>query len=444
MAIYSLSVSKVSRANNGSSVASAAYATRSRMRDERTGELYNYQAQEDLVCSSVILPAGAPEIYKDPERLCNSLEMYEKSETAQVAKKVIVALPREFDRDLQVKVIEDFISKNFTKNHYAAIYAIHDKGDGNPHAHIIVPSRQISKTGEWEQIKERKVFARDELGNKIPVLDKDGNQAYRERAGHGKELLWKRVWEKTNPIETLEFLKEIRKDWADQCNRFLEKEQQIDHRSLEDQGIERIPTIHEGYAAREIERKGGISDRCQENREIKEHNNWLEKAMEKIHELQQELRNLFAFKSREDKQIEKERERERAQRAAERAEYEKNAAYVKADIQRDPLDRLLERMQKPKNPAIEKLRDELNDIIINYSFEGLPVPDRYYELNKIINDYDERQNLQIEAIEEGMEKGLSGEDLYEYTMQRMPEIQQENALRLAERELERDEEEWER
>ena len=122
MAIYSLSVSKVSRANNGSSVASAAYATRSRMRDERTGELYNYQAQEDLVCSSVILPAGAPEIYKDPERLCNSLEMYEKSETAQVAKKVIVALPREFDRDLQVKVIEDFISKNFTKNHYAAIF----------------------------------------------------------------------------------------------------------------------------------------------------------------------------------------------------------------------------------------------------------------------------------------------------------------------------------
>lgn len=440
MAIYSCSISNCSRAKGSSSVASAAYDLRTKMRDERTGELYNYQAKEDLICSDVLLPAGAPEIYKDPERLFNAIEQQEKADNARTAKKLIVALPREFTYEKDKTVVESFIKSNFTDHGFAAAYAIHDKGEGNPHAHILVPNRAINERGVWES-KRKMEYVLDKDGNRIPKIDKE--TGLQKTDSHGRKQ-WERVNAERNPLDSKEKLKEIRRDWADQCNRYLEKEQQIDHRSLKDQGIERIPTIHEGFAAREIERKGGISDRCQENREIKEHNNWLEKAMEKIHELQQELRNLFAFKSREDKQREKERERERAQRAAERAEYEKNAAYVKADIQRDPLDRLLERMQKPKNPAIEKLRNELNDIIINYSFEGLPVPDRYYELNKIINDYDERQNLQIEAIEEGMAKGLSGEDLYEYTIQRMPEIQQENALRLAERELERDEEEWER
>ncbi len=440
MAIYSCSISNCSRGKGSSSVASAAYDLRTKMRDERTGELYNYQAQEDLICADVLLPAGAPEIYKDPEKLFNAIEQHEKADNARTAKKLIVALPRELDYKTDKTVLERFIKDNFTDHGFAATYAIHDKGDGNPHAHILVPNRAINERGEWEA-KRKMEYVLDKDGQRIPRIDKE--TGLQKTDAHGRKQ-WERANIERNPLDSKEKLKEIRKDWADQLNRVLDKEHQVDHRSLEEQGIERVPTIHEGYAAREIERAGGISDRCQENREIREHNKLIELALEKIRELQQELRNLFAFKSREDKQREKERERERAQRAAERAEYEKNAAYVKADIQRDPLDRLLERMQKPKNSAIEKLRDELNDIIINYSFEGLPVPDRYYDLKKIINDYDERQNLQIEAIEEGMEKGLSGEDLYEYTMQRMPEIQQENALRLAERELERDEEEWER
>lgn len=436
MAIYSCSISNCSRGKGSSSVASAAYDLRAKMRDERTGELYNYQAKEDLIYATVLLPAGAPESYRDPEKLFNAIEKHEKADNARTAKKLIVALPREFDYEVDKAVIESFIKKNFTDHGFAAVYAIHDKGDGNPHAHILVPNRAINERGEWEA-KRKMEYVLDKDGQRIPKIDKE--TGLQKVDAHGRRQ-WERVNAERNPLDAKEKLKEIRKDWADQCNRYLEKEQQIDHRSLEEQGIERVPTIHEGYAAREIERKGGISDRCQENREIKEHNNWLEKAMEKIHELQQELRNLFAFKSREDKQREKERERESAQRVAERAEYEKNAAYVKADIQRDPLDRLLERMQKPKNPAIEKLRDELNDIIINYSFEGLPVPDRYYDLKKIINDYDERQNLQIEAIEEGMEKGLSGEDLYAFVQEKVSrdkEAREHPAVDREEDELER-------
>ena len=55
-----------------------------------------------------------------------------------------------------------------------------------------------------------------------------------------------------NPLDSTEFLERLRADWAKQCNLMLPEGVRIDHRSLEAQGIERIPTIHEGHASREI------------------------------------------------------------------------------------------------------------------------------------------------------------------------------------------------
>ena len=63
--------------------------------------------------------------------------------------------------------------------------------------------------------------------------------------------------------------------WAETVNRYLEKARQpdrIDHRSFADQGIDLTPTIHEGVAARVLEKKGVVSDRCELNREIRKDN----------------------------------------------------------------------------------------------------------------------------------------------------------------------------
>ena len=62
-----------------------------------------------------------------------------------------------------------------------------------------------------------------------------------------------------NPLDSTEFLERLRADWAKQCNLMLPEGVRIDHRSLEAQGIERIPTIHEGHASREITKRGGHS-----------------------------------------------------------------------------------------------------------------------------------------------------------------------------------------
>ena len=47
-----------------------------------------------------------------------------------------------------------------------ADFAIHDKGDGNPHAHILLTLRAMDEHGKWLP-KARKVYDLDENGERI-------------------------------------------------------------------------------------------------------------------------------------------------------------------------------------------------------------------------------------------------------------------------------------
>ena len=88
-----------------------------------------------------------------------------------------------------------------------------------------------------------------------------------------------------NQWNSKEQLKEWRKNWADYCNKFLIEEQKIDHRSFEEQGLDIEPTIHEGYAARQMEQKGKVSDRCEYNRKVKESNKLVMQIKKSIAEI---------------------------------------------------------------------------------------------------------------------------------------------------------------
>lgn len=186
---------------------------------------------------------------------------------------LIIALPKELGLAEYKTIIEDYIRHNLTKDGYAATYAIHDGGKKeNYHAHILVANRPINAKGEWG-IKSRKAYALDENGKKIPVIDEaTGKQKERIRPGKGVEKVWKRVNVEQNPLDTKDFLLRLRKAWAEEVNRHLEPEQQIDHRSNSDRGIDDTPTIHEGYAARAMEERGEVSERCQTNRDIRQEN----------------------------------------------------------------------------------------------------------------------------------------------------------------------------
>lgn len=274
MAIYSLNISNVSRGAGSSSLATLSYISGQKIYDERLGKTYNYGRKQRIVQTGTMLPEGAPFEFTNPETMFNSIEQCDHAKNARTAKKIMIALPRELDLDQQINLIERYIKVTLTDRGYAAVYAIHtDEANHNPHVHILVPNRAINQnTGKW-QPKRIMDYARDEEGNRIPIIDKKtGKQKIDKR----NRKQWKRIDVSRNELDKKETLIRLRKVWTKECNRYLTKDQQIDDRSNEERGIEEIPTIHEGYAARAIEQRGGVSVKCQENREIRKTNKLIE------------------------------------------------------------------------------------------------------------------------------------------------------------------------
>lgn len=281
MSIYSLHVSNVSRASGSSSLASLSYNTSRRMHDDRTGETYyGYGRRERVVMTATVLPDGAPREFEDMERLFNAVEAADKAANARPAKKVMVALPRELTEEQRLEALERFVREQFTADGYAAVYAVHtDKDGSNPHAHILVANRQIDpETGRWTA-KRRMAYKLDEHGRRIPRIDPETGMQKTDKRGRKQ---WVRVSEYVNPLDTADKLNAMRKGWADACNALLPEEAHIDHRSLEERGIDRLPTVHEGYAAREIEKRGGVSPLCEANRETRRLNRVIERIREQI------------------------------------------------------------------------------------------------------------------------------------------------------------------
>lgn len=276
MAMYHCSISNVSRSKGASSCATLAYIIGEKIRDERLGKTFNYSRKERVLYYETLLPDYAPSDFVSAQNLFNFVEKSEQRDNARVAKKIEVALPRELTIKQQQILLKKYINENFIKFGYCATYAIHnDPKNHNPHGHILVSNKPINKKGEFASVTKSE-FLLDENGNKIPVIDeKTGRQKERIRKGKGVEKIWKRVNVEQNPLDTRDFLKKLRENWANVVNFALEKagfNERVDHRTLEAQGISRKATIHEGYAAQNIEKKGGIAERCSINREIKKSN----------------------------------------------------------------------------------------------------------------------------------------------------------------------------
>jgi hypothetical protein len=161
-----------------------------------------------------------------------------------------------------------------------ADWSIHDKEDGNPHAHIMTTMRSITEDGSWAA-KSRKVYDLDQNGNRIyQGKDKTGRRQYKSHK------------EDYNDWNSAERVEEWRSEWAKCCNKRLSEHDRIDHRSYARQGKDQMPTIHEGYVARKLTAKGKFSERVGLNEKIRHENALLAeiKAIEKeIEQLTSEL-----------------------------------------------------------------------------------------------------------------------------------------------------------
>ena len=255
IAIYHLSIKIIGRGKGKSAVAAAAYRAGEKITSDFDGIAHDYTKKDGVVHTEILLPNHAPSEYFDRSTLWNSVEKIEKAKNAQLAREIELALPAELSAEQNLILIREYAKQHFVDAGMCADICIHDKKDGNPHAHIMLTMRPFKEDKRWGS-KQKKEYTFDHNGNKI----------YDPRTRQYKcKAIPFTDWNEQTKAE------EWRQGWADFANRFLKQNniaERIDNRSYERQGIEQIPTIHLGVAASAMERKGILTDRGSTNRRI--------------------------------------------------------------------------------------------------------------------------------------------------------------------------------
>ncbi len=241
MAIYHLHAKVIQRSKGKNIIAASAYRRATRLHDQKEERDWDFRAKKDVLYSELMIPENAPtwvqelaELHQyDPskaaEQLWNSLDAAEKRVDAQLAREIEFALPIELNEAQSIHLARAFIRDQFVLRGMIADWSLHwDKG--NPHVHVLLTMRALTEPG------------------------------------FGRKML---EWNNKTLLQTW------REKWAEYANFHLHLHQhavRIDHRSYEAQGIDLIPGIHEGKAAREMARRGIDMDRLSDADQIRQLN----------------------------------------------------------------------------------------------------------------------------------------------------------------------------
>ena len=258
MASVHYKISIISRSGGRSAVAAAAYRSAEKIYNHRDGIVYDFTRKRGVTHSEILLPEYAPHEYADRAILWNAVEHAERQKNAQTARHLEVGLPAELDQTAQIDLLRGYVQKQFVERGMCADICVHDKGDGNPHAHVMLTMRPIEPDGAWGA-KSRKEYVLDNGGQKIMLPS--GNW----RSKHIPTT----DWDEHSNVE------QWRTDWAREVNREYERrgmEQRIDLRSYERQGLDQEPTRHLGPAAAKMEKEGKRSYLGDHNRDIEARN----------------------------------------------------------------------------------------------------------------------------------------------------------------------------
>ena len=261
----------IQRSKRQSAVASAAYQSGERLFSEYDQKQKYYSHKSEIVHTEIMLPPHAPPEYADRNTLWNAAEAIEKQWNSQLARRFVLAIPRELPRSQYADLIRDYCREFFVSKGMIADFAIHDKGDGNPHAHILLTMRAMDEQGKWLP-KSRKVYDLDENGERI-------------RLASGR---WKSHKEDTVDWNDQKYAEIWRQGWADTANRYLEaigSPERLDLRSYARQGIDKIPTVHMGPAVSQLEKKGIQTNIGNLNRDIKVANSLMQSIRQMVRSL---------------------------------------------------------------------------------------------------------------------------------------------------------------
>jgi hypothetical protein len=263
MAIYHCSIKIISRGKGKSAVAAAAYRSGECITNDYDGVTHDFSRKRGIVHTEILLPGHSPREFENRSVLWNSVEKIEKQKNSQLAREIEIALPAELTIEQNISLARKFVKEQFVDKGMCADVAVHDKGDGNVHTHILLTMRPLNEDGSWGA-KVVKVN-----GKKTYPVDWDN----RDNAE-----LWRRAW-------------------AAYCNTALRingHDSVVDHRSYERQGVEQIPTVHLGVVASRLERRGIETDLGNRNREIDALNSKLRQINARIRKLEDWKADLIA------------------------------------------------------------------------------------------------------------------------------------------------------
>ncbi len=229
-----------------------------------------------MIHSEILLPLNAPAKFKDRETLWSEVEKIEQHPKAQLAYSFDIALQNEFTREENLRLARQFLQDEFVSRGMIVDYAVHEEAAGedgiqNSHFHVLCPIRPLNPDGSWGA-KQHRQYILDEHGQRI--LNGKGDYEF-------------------NAVPTTDWgsperLEAWRQAWADLCNAKFEEKglpDRIDNRSYARQGIEQIPTIHEGPAVRQMEARGLATDKGSLNRLIRATNQKLREIAKRIKEI---------------------------------------------------------------------------------------------------------------------------------------------------------------
>lgn len=246
MAMFHLTASTGSRKGGQSAKAKHDYITRSGKYAEsetRPGQRHDpatYVAHGNM-------PVWAWQ--EGPVEYWSAADAFERA-NGRLFKQLEFALPVELTEEQCIKLIEKFARQLTETEGLPYTLALHAGGEdrSNPHCHLMISERM-----------------NDGIERQPSTWFKRANKKDPAKGG---------AW-KSESLKPQAWLDQVRADWADLANAALAEaghDARIDHRSLVDQGIDRLATIHEGRGGRGLKRRGQQSDRAAYNDTVREAN----------------------------------------------------------------------------------------------------------------------------------------------------------------------------
>lgn len=195
MAVYRCEVRRFSRSAGQSAVASAAYRTADRVRQEKNGahqpeaKVHDYRRRAPGVAyRETMAPEHAPEWATERGRLWNEAERAENRKNSVTAREALVSLPHELDDVQRIELVRGFAGRLIDRYGVAVDIAIHRpdrKGDQrNHHAHVMFTTRRMGRDGLAEKTRELddRITGPKEIELIREMWEQQQNQAL-ERAG---------------------------------------------------------------------------------------------------------------------------------------------------------------------------------------------------------------------------------------------------------------------